>query len=71
MLIAALAVSLSTTVYICSVLVVLILECKAFSIVKHFRWCLFKETLTFKCVLRLSIRLRTVLELGKFPLIDA
>lgn len=30
---------------------VLILACKAFSIVRYLRWCLFKETFTFKSVL--------------------
>lgn len=65
-LIAAPAVSLSLTVCLCSVQVVLIFVCKAFSVVECLKCCKFKETLEFKCILRLSIPFRTVLELGSF-----
>lgn len=55
MLIAAPAVNLSMIVCVCSVAVVLILVCKAFSVVRYFGWCLFRQMFTFKSVLILRI----------------
>lgn len=66
MLIVAPAANLSTIVFVCSTAVVFILACKAFSVVKYLRWCLFRETFTLKSVLTLRIWLRTVLEQGSF-----